>query len=340
MKVTRRETLAGAAALGLTATPAFAQITDPKPGALSNPKASRAAKSLYRYLWSIYGKHTLTGQQESFWTAQGPTNELDYIQKHSGKLPAVLGLDYIDPREFIATTARAIRWHESGGIVSICWHWGVPTIGTGYENSKKDFDVEAAVTLGTPENKAYSRDLNQIAEQLAILRDSGVPVLWRPFHEFSGDWFWWGKHGPETFKMLWMQMWVSFTRFRKLDNLIWVLGYAGQNIDPRYDPGRRYYDVAGADLYVDDHGNLASMFAKVKAIVGNSVPICLHENGPIPDPATLGPEADWLWFLTWHTRWLMDGKQNTPEQIRSYFNSERYLTKDELRFPRSHRNGG
>ena len=334
MKVTRRQTLT-AAALGLTATPAFAQMgAGSAKGELSNPEASKAAKSLYRYLWSIYGKHTLTGQQESFWTPEGPTRELDYIQKHSGKLPALLGLDYIEPRDFSACNERAARWYETGGITSICWHWGVPTIGTGYENSKKNWDVAAALKPGTTKNKAMLRDMDQIACLLAALRDRGVPVLWRPYHEFSGDWFWWGKHGPEAFKTLWVLMYDRFTHMHGLNNLIWVLGWAGQNVDKAYDPGRAYYDIAGADIYVDDHGNLAPMFAQVKAIVGDSVPICLHENGPIPDPATLGPEADWLWFLTWHTRWAMDGKMNTTEQIRSYFNSERYLTKDELRFPR------
>ena len=126
------------------------------------------------------------------------------------------------------------------------------------------------------------------------------------------------------------QMHESFTREHRLDNLIWVLGWAGQNVDPAYDPGPGACDVAGADLYVADHGNLAPMFVQVRAIVGDRVPICLHENGPIPDPATLGPAADWLWFMTWHTRWLKDPAQNRPEELAAYYGSERYLTRDEL----------
>jgi mannan endo-1,4-beta-mannosidase len=326
VKITRREALAGAAALGLTSPAALAA-----PGIdLSNPHASKAARALHRYLWSIYTRHTLTGQQESMWSPEGAGLELDYIEKASGKLPAVLGLDYIEPREQLAVNARATRWHESGGIVTLCWHWGVPTIGSGYENTKKEFDIAAALRRGTPENAAMMRDLNHIADLLAMLRDRNVPILWRPFHEFSGDWFWWGKHGPEAFKTLWALMFDLFTRARGLDNLIWVLGYAGQNIDPAYNPGRAYYDIAGADIYVQDHGNLAPMFAQMKAIVGNDTMIALHENGAIPDPTTLGPSADWLYFLTWHTRWIMDGGFNTADQIRGYFNSERYLTKDEL----------
>ncbi|MDB5670367.1 MAG: mannan endo,4-beta-mannosidase [Alphaproteobacteria bacterium] len=136
--------------------------------------------------------------------------------------------------------------------------------------------------------------------------------------------------GPEAFKSLWRLMYAEFTGPRRLDNLIWVLGWAGQNVDPTYYPGRSFVDVAGADLYVEDHGPLAAMFGQLKAIVGDTLPICLHENGPVPDPAMLGPSADWLWFLTWHTRWLTDPSQNTPEALRRFYASERYLTRDEL----------
>ena len=78
------------------------------------------------------------------------------------------------------------------------------------------------------------------------------------------------------------------------------------------------------------HGNQAGLFAQVKRIVGDNVPICLHENGPIPDPATLGPKADWVWFITWHTRWLQGPQQNAPALLREYYQSARYVTKGEL----------
>jgi hypothetical protein len=67
----------------------------------------------------------------------------------------------------------------------------------------------------------------------------------------------------------------------------------------------------------------------VKVIVGDTADL-LHENGPTPDPALLGPQADWLWFMTWHTCWLMDPAQNDPARLKAYYPSERYLTEDEL----------
>lgn len=331
MKLTRRETVAGALSVGL-AQPLEAHVPPvwPPRGRLSNPRASTRAARLYTYLWSQYGTHTLTGQMESNFSAAGARAELDYVEKVTGKLPAILGLDYIDPSD-VHVNDRAASWYlEGGGIVTLCWHWGVPDIGSGYENAKKDFDVFAASKPGTAKNKAMMRDLAWCADRLTELRDLSVPVLWRPFHEFSGDWFWWGKHGPSAFKMLWQMMYDYFTYSRELDNLIWVLGWAGQNMDQAYYPGRRFVDVAGADIYVDDHGGLTELFKITKDIVGDSVPVCLHENGPIPDPTDFGADATWLYFMTWHTKFILDGKINSTEDIRRAYLSDRTVTKDEL----------
>lgn len=328
MTLNRRQALGAAGALGMAC--GLPALATPVARRLSNPRATPATRRLYDYLWSQYGRKTLTGQQEQGSPLSNPNGELAYLRRVTGKSPAILGLDYIDPPDHAAVNERASAWARSGGIVTLCWHWGAPDVGTGYENSKKDFDVAAALRPGTPQHAAMMRDLAIVADLLAVLRDRGVPVLWRPFHEFSGDWFWWGKHGPDAFKALWTLMHDQFTRIHRLDNLIWVLGWAGQNVDPAWYPGRAWVDVAGADIYAADHGNLATMFAQVKAIVGDTVPICLHENGPIPEPASLGPSADWLWFMTWHTRWLTGADQNTPDQLRRDFNSRRYITKDEL----------
>jgi hypothetical protein len=327
MSWTRRETLAGAGTLALGMAAGVGRAMATTPPTLSNPRASAEARAVYRYLCSVYGAKTLTGQQED---PVAPRTELGYIEKTTGKLPAILGLDYIIPAEQAGVNARAEAWWRSGGIPTLCWHWGAPDIGTGYENSKKDFDVAAALTAGTPQHAAMWRDLAHVGDLLTALRLRGVPVLWRPFHEFSGDWFWWGKHGPEAFKALWTTMYDYFVHDRRLDNLIWVLGWAGQNVDPAYYPGRDRVDIAGADLYVQDHGNLADMFAKVQAIVAPDLPICLHENGPIPDPATLGPGANWLYFMTWHTKWIEDGVLNPPDLLKRYYDAPRYVTREAL----------
>jgi mannan endo-1,4-beta-mannosidase len=283
---TKREVLAGLTALAATASARPGLAAAPVQGQLSNPKATREARALYRYFWEVWGHKTLTGQQESGWRDSG-RYELDYILQVTGKQPAILGLDYIDPPGRDGVNHRAIDWYKGqGGIVTLCWHWGNPMIGPGYENSKIAFDVAAALRDGTPENRAMMRDMKQIAGYLGGLQRAGVPVLWRPFHEFTGDWFWWGKAGPEGFKALWVKMHDYFTLEHGLNNLVWMLGYSSKP-DAAWYPGRAYADVIGGDTYVKDHDPQKPLYDAVQAISGDAMPIALHECGPIPDPAAV-----------------------------------------------------
>jgi mannan endo-1,4-beta-mannosidase len=327
--VTKRDLIAGggAACLGaLIGRQAGAQARVRK---LSNPAASEESQALYRYLWDIWGKKTLTGQQESTWV-RGPQHELDYIRKVTGKLPAVLGLDYIHPKDNRNVNARTIAWYGKGGIPSICWHWGNPMTRPGYESSKTRFDAVAGLKAGTAENRAMMRDMAAIADLLTEIRDAGVPVLWRPFHEFTGDWFWWGMHGAETFKQLWVTMYDYFTHERGLDNLIWVLGYT-KDPSRAYFPGMQYVDIVAADNYVDHTGPMKDMYDRVVAVTGTELPIALHENGPIPDPEQLkSAGAHWLWFLTWHSQWITSEKFNSAAHVKAVYNSDLFITLDEL----------
>ena len=73
------------------------------------------------------------------------------------------------------------------------------------------------------------RDIDAISEQLKILQDNNVTVLWRPLHEASGGWFWWGCRGKDAYQWLWNLMYERQTHYHKLNNLIWV--WNGQDPD-------------------------------------------------------------------------------------------------------------
>ena len=60
------------------------------------------------------------------------------------------------------------------------------------------FDASRILIDGTPERASFYRDMDIIAEELKKFREADIPILWRPFHESDGDWFWWGAKGPET----------------------------------------------------------------------------------------------------------------------------------------------
>lgn len=104
-----------------------------------------------------------------------------------------------------------------------------------------------------------------------------------------------------------------------LNNLIWVFGWVGQNIDCVYYFGCDCVDVVGVDIYVDDYGNQVGLFVQVKWIVGDSVLICLYENGLILDLVMLGLKVDWVWFMIWYFCWLQDFRQNVFVLLCDYY---------------------
>ena len=294
---------------------------------LSNPNATSETRALYRYLCDVYGEKIIAGQQESTW--MGSENyEFEIIHKASGKYPALRGLDYMND-DFRGVNRRAQEWFQRGGIVTICWHCGADFRGSHRESLNSNLDWEKALEPGTTENRILCDGMDKAAKALAELQDAGVPVLWRPFHEFDGAWFWWGKGGPENFKKLWRLMHDRYTKEWKLNNLIWVLGYCG-DVKPDWYPGDEYVDVVGADTYVKDDGSLVEIYEKAASVSADK-PVCLHENGPIPNPEKLRKDgAKWLWFMTWHTSFIDRNPVNTTEYLKRVYNSDAVVTLDEI----------
>ena len=301
---------------------------------LTNENATKEARALYAFIAQIYGNGVISGQQESTWVG-GDDYEFNYIHQTTGKYPAIRGLDFMGD-DFNGVVSRAKKWAKKGGIVSICWHCS-SAFDQSYDACKADeltaYRWEAVLTNGTPENAAVVAGMDKAGRALKQLQDEGIPVLWRPFHEFDGAWFWWGKGGSEYFKRLWRLMYNHYTYDLGLNNLIWVLGYChngtdyGVNLADWY-PGSRYCDVVGADSYeVSQNGGEGRLFNPVYKIVGESKPITLHETGLIPTPQQF-KDVKWVWFLTWHTTWLTE--DNWTERLSEVYNSDYVITLDEL----------
>ncbi len=297
------------------------------PGVLSNPDASEAAQDLFTYICDTYGNAILSGQQESTWMGS-EQYEFDYIYDNTGKYPAIRGLDYMND-DFDGVNRRAKEWYDRGGIVTICWHCGSDFSGSWSECMNTTItDWDKALTEGTPEYETLIKGMDKAAEALQELQEENIPVLWRPFHEFDGAWFWWGKGGSENFKKLWVMMYDRYTNYWGLDNLVWVLGYSGNgNGYADWYPGDAYVDIAGADSYND--GSNAALYNKVKDVVGEERPICFHECGRIPTVDQLTTtHAGWVWFMTWHTEHITD--HNDTDTLNEIYNDDYVITLDEL----------
>lgn len=289
--------------------------------ALSNPNADINTRKLYDYINDVYGKKIITCQQESTWMGS-PDYEMDYIYKTTKKYPAMRGLDFMNA-DFDGVVQRSKEWHKKGGIVTICWHTGVN--GLGYQESLNDNpDFSKLLTEGTKEYNDMIANWDKAAKALQELRNAGIPVLWRPFHEFDGQWFWWGKGGSDNFIKLWQMMYDRFTNEFGLTNLIWVLGYSGEVKDGWY-PGNDYCDIIGSDTY--DNTTHAGAFAKLKAL-NTGKPLAFHECGNLPRIDSFESDgAMWSWFMIWHTDYITG---NNKKILANAYNHEMAITLDEL----------
>ena len=289
---------------------------------LINPGATARTRSLYSLLCSLSGKKILLAQQEMPCSRE-PGDEMSWIRNVTGDLPAIRGLDFIHD-DYTGVVERAKSWNGRGGIVTICWHTGVE--GNDYNASKEENpDWEKLLSPGTPENGLLLRRWDDAAQALLRLQDADIPVLWRPFHEFDGRWFWWGKGGGEAFIALWRMMQQRFTLDYGLNNLIWVLGYA-DDVRDGWDPGEAFFDVAGSDTYRGETVNAVS-YRRLRTMYPDKL-LAFHECGLVPPVDRFFEEqCPWSWLMPWHTRWLTD---NPPEQLAEIYRDERMISLDRL----------
>ena len=115
----------------------------------------------------------------------------------------------------------------------------------------------ASILEGGQKHAEFMQWLSRCADYLDTFRDSDghrIPVIFRPWHEHTGSWFWWGKDlcTPEQYKALWKMTWQYMTQERGLDNLVWAYS-PGAGVDrngymERY-PGDSMTDILGLDCY-------------------------------------------------------------------------------------------
>lgn len=320
---------------------------------LINPNADAAAKKLFSYLCDSYGKYTLAGQVCDN-GMDGP--EFKAIYAATGKYPAICGLDFMDYAPSRAARGThstavdtALKFHQQGGIVTFCWHWnapdkylkegndssGNPRWWQGFSTSNVNFDIGAVMDGRDPEGKALiDEDIAAIAKLINQMGDAGVPILWRPLHEASGGWFWWGAKGPDAYKKFWVYLYDQLTNVYHCNNLIWVWNGQAAN----WYPGDEYVDVIGEDIYADAHsyGAQNAKFVELLEYPKTNKITALTENGVVFDiDNVVASGARWSWFATWCGGFVTNnGKYSeayTEEDImKKTYQSEYVITLDEL----------
>ena len=192
-----------------------------------------------------------------------------------------------------------------------------------------EFDATNATVEGTWENKVFTEDLKNAAAYLKLLRDADIPVLWRPFHEAAGGWFWWGKDAA-SFKSLWIAM-FNYFKTEGLDNLIWVWTTEGDDAD--WYPGDQYVDIVGRDIYNKETADCVSEYTSIAGNYGNKI-VSLSECGTvglISEQWASG--ARWSWFMPWYDGTNEDGSPVVHADEawwKDAMNQEFVVSRDEL----------
>jgi len=302
-----------------------------------NPSASAESRELLKELVELSGKGIISGQhdyleQPDEFNAKLKTTSGQYAVMHGYELGAInnqSGETIARQRQSVVDSAK--NWHKNGGIVAMTFHQNLPGTSPQWSNvsmSLSQNEFNKYVTPGTAQNKALLASLDEVAYYLKQLRDAGVPVIWRPYHEMNGDWFWWG--GKSNFTALWNIMYDRFVNTHKLNNLLWAWNPNAPNewSDPYqpYYPGADKVDILAADIYNNDFKQ--SYYDSLLALADGK-PIGIGESGELPDPALIAQaQGKWVYIMTWGK---MLTENNSTQQIKSFMTHNYTLSRDDFK---------
>ena len=258
---------------------------------LIDPLATKETKALFSNLHKLSQNHILFGHQHATeyghgWV--GDENRSD-VKSVTGSHPAVIGVDFSglsgQPQNMIERERASLRkniadTYNRGGITTVSWHFNNPVTATSFYWN--DSTVAAAVkniVPGGTHHEQYKAILTTIANLAKSIKGNDgktVPMIFRPYHEFDGDWFWWGKSHCtiDEFKTL-CRFTVTYLRDSlQVHNFIYAFSpdntfSTEEEYLERY-PGNDYVDMVGMDNYGDfgRYGkyNLDSGYKKLKIV--------------------------------------------------------------------------
>ena len=192
------------------------------------------------------------------------------------------------------------------------------------------------------EYKDIVADVDIVSGYFKQLQDKGIAVVWRPLHEASGGWFWWGTASAECYVQLYRLVFKRMVETNKLNNLIWVwnintdpaLGYDYSALNAAWYPGDEYVDIVAVDIYdpLNDHNSAANYYNKIVSDVGTSKMIALSENGAIPDIDSIAEDkAYWSYWMTWSQTWSGNFlEKTTTEMWKKNLDDERIIALDDM----------
>lgn len=243
--------------------------------------ASRKVQKLRKKLHYLSAQGFAVGHQDDTsygieWThADSPDSVKSDIQSIVGDFPAVYGFDIagiekgeinnIDGVPFETMRELMIDAYKKGGIITVSWHADNPVSGS---HSWDKTPSVSKILSDSIISAQYDQWLTNIAGFISSVRYRGspIPIIFRPWHEMNGSWFWWGEENchSEEYQLLWKRTVITLRDQHKLNNLLYVYSPNTQQPDDdylEYYPGDDFVDIFGIDIY--DFGDSAKYVSSI-----------------------------------------------------------------------------
>ncbi|MCY2685535.1 glycoside hydrolase family 26 protein [Salinimicrobium sp. TH3] len=236
---------------------------------VSDAGATRATKLLYHDIQKISKRGIAFGHQDATaygigWKHEEEPNLLrSDIKEVAGDFPAVHGYDIghielgkthnLDTVSFALMREHIQKLNEKGAIITMSWHLDNPvTDGSSWDKTP----AVPAILAGGEQREKYELWIRRLADFFKSLKDEDgnlIPVVFRPYHEMNGSWFWWGGENvsPEDYKQLWKET-QQLLKQNGVHSLLYA--YSPNTISSeeefnKYYPGDEFVDILGVDIY-------------------------------------------------------------------------------------------
>ena len=232
------------------------------PSLLVDKNATQETRALFVALKKLARDKILFGHQHTTCYGIGwkDDDERSDVKDVTGSFPAVYGWDmgHVGSDHGAKLIVDA---YERGGINTISWHMKNPVTGKGTKDTSRN--VVKDLLPGGIHNDKLKRELDGFVRFAGSLRDRNgipVPVVFRPWHEHTGGWFWWGSKSctPDEFVKLWRYTVTYLRDIKGVHHLLWAYSPSQSGINSVHDyeanrfPGYNYVDVLGIDSYTTD----------------------------------------------------------------------------------------
>lgn len=299
-------------------------------GSLSDPIATKETKALYSNLHRIAQKAILFGHQDDLaygidWKYKKDSSDVFSL---CGDYPALYGWDLsgfesgkekdINGTPFKLTRALMAKSYRQGAVITLSWHAPSPLLGerTAWDTTH---GTVRSILPGGSNNGLYRTWLDQISNFMGSLKgphNESIPILFRPFHELTGNWFWWCANtcSPSELISLWHYT-IDYLRItKKLHNLIIVYNTSdnfqgGKEFLERY-PGDHYVDILSFDSYQYETPKDSNKFEKNLDAKLSIIESVAKEKGKLIALAETGYEC--IPKANWWTEHLMTGIGSHP----------------------------